>query len=43
MAVMFYSRYKLVTASLPKRLRTGRFASETTFRHLDPDVVKNIR
>ena len=24
-----YSRYKLVTNSLPKRLRNGRFASET--------------
>jgi hypothetical protein len=24
-----YSRYNFVTASLPKRLRNGRFASET--------------
>jgi hypothetical protein len=26
---IYYKRYKFVTASLPKRLRNGRFASET--------------
>jgi hypothetical protein len=46
-----YSRYKFVTASLPKRLRNGSFASENGVRrvrwfqklnrHLDPEVVKN--
>jgi hypothetical protein len=43
-----YSRYKFITASLPKRSRNGRFTSETAVwrfqkwnRHLDPEVVKN--
>jgi hypothetical protein len=41
-----YSRYKFVTVSLPKRLRNGRFTSETAVlrfqkrnRHMDPEVV----
>jgi hypothetical protein len=29
MAVPYYNRYKFVTVSIPKRLRNGRFASET--------------
>jgi hypothetical protein len=42
------SRYKFLTASLPKRLRNGRFTSDTAVRrfqkqkwnrHLDPEVV----
>jgi hypothetical protein len=37
-----YGRYKFVTVSLPKRFRNGRFTSELN-RHLDPEVVKNIR
>jgi hypothetical protein len=39
--------YKFVTVPLPKRLRNGRFTSETAVRrfqkrnrHLDPEVVK---
>jgi hypothetical protein len=42
------NRYKLVTISLLKRFRTGRFNSETALRRfkkqiLDPEVVSNIR
>jgi hypothetical protein len=42
-----YNRYKFETVSLLRRLRNGRFASETAVRrfqeqngHLDPEVVK---
>jgi hypothetical protein len=45
-----HNRYKFVTASLPKRLRNGRFTSETAVRrfqkrngYLDPEVVKTVR
>ena len=45
-----YNRYKFVTVSPPKRLRNGRYTSETVVRrfqkrngHLDPDVVKKLR
>jgi hypothetical protein len=46
-----FNRYKFVTASLPKRLRNGRFASETAVRrfqkrnrHLGhPEALKKIR
>jgi hypothetical protein len=41
-----YNRYKFVTVSVPKRLRNGRFASETAVRqfqkrngYLDPEAV----
>jgi hypothetical protein len=44
------SRYKFLTASIMKRLRNGRFNSETAVRrfqkrsgHLDPEVVLKIR
>jgi hypothetical protein len=50
MAVTTYNRYKFVTVLLPKRLRNGRFTSETAVRrlqkrngYLDPEVVKKIR
>jgi hypothetical protein len=49
MAVIIYNRYKIVTVSLPKRLRNGRFTSETTVRrfqkrngHLDSEALKKI-
>jgi hypothetical protein len=32
MAIMYHSRYKFLTFSLPKRLRNGRFASESAVR-----------
>jgi hypothetical protein len=32
-----------VIVSLPKWLRNGCFASETTVRRLDPEVIKKIR
>ena len=42
-----YSRYEFIIALILKRLRDGRFASETDMRrfqkrtrHLDPEVVK---
>jgi hypothetical protein len=45
-----YGRYKVVTVSRPKRLRNGRFTSESAVwrfqkqnRHLNQEVVKNIR
>ena len=45
-----YNRYKFVTVSLPKRLRNGRFNSETAVRrfqkrnrHLDPEALLKIR
>jgi hypothetical protein len=41
-----HSRYNFLTVPLPKRLRNGRFSSETAVRqfqkrngHLDPGVV----
>jgi hypothetical protein len=45
-----HKRKKIVTVSLPKRFRNGRFTSETAVRrfqkrngHLDPDALKQIR
>jgi hypothetical protein len=45
-----YNRYKFVTVSLLKRLRNGRFTSETAVRqfqkrngHLDPKVINKTR
>jgi hypothetical protein len=45
-----HNRYKFVTVPIPKRLRNGRFTSETAARrfqkrnhHLDQEVLKKIR
>jgi hypothetical protein len=45
-----YSCYKVVTVLLQKRLRNGRFTSETAVwrfqkrnRHLDPEALKKAR
>jgi hypothetical protein len=43
MAVTYYNRYKFVAVSLPRRLRNGRFNSETAVRRFRSETATWIQ